>query len=74
MRKIYRSNEPTIKINRQQAIEITRKFLEQHHNVGSAKAELNQDRWIVTMGVGMSKSDTRRVEIDTSTGRILGCT
>ena len=42
--------------------------------MSSAKAVLNQDRWIVTMCVGMSESDTRRVEIDANTGRILGCT
>lgn len=74
MRKIHRSNESAIKINKQQAIEITRKFLEQHHNVSSARAVLKQDRWIVTMCVGMSKNDTRHVQIDASTGRILGYT
>ncbi len=71
---MYRSKESTVKINRQQAIEITRKFLEQHHNVSGAKAVLKQDRWVVTMCIGISKSNTRRVEIDANTGRILGYT
>ncbi len=74
LKKIYRNSESTVKINRQQAIEITRKFLEQHHNVSSAKAILKQDIWIVTMCIGMSQSDTRSVQIDASTGRILGYT
>ena len=74
LKKIYSNNESTVKINRQQAIEITRKFLEQHHNVSSAKAVLKKDVWIVTMCVGMSQSDTRNVQIDASTGRILGHT
>jgi len=72
LKKIYDNSESTVKINKQQAIEITRKFLEQHHNVSSAKAILKQDRWIVTMRVGLSTSDTRSVQIDASTGRILG--
>lgn len=74
LKKIYGNNESTVKINRQQAIEITRKFLEQHHNVSSAKAVLKQDVWIVTMCIGMSQTDTRSVQIDASTGRILGYT
>jgi len=74
LKKTYHNNETAVKISRQQAIEITRKFLEQHHNVSSAKAILKQDRWIVTMRVGLSTSDTRSVQIDASTGRILGYT
>ena len=53
---IYHINEPATKINKHQAIEITRKFLEQHHNVSSANAILKKNKWFVTMCVGMSKS------------------
>jgi hypothetical protein len=74
LREIRSSNEPAVKISRQQAVEITRKFLEQHHNVSNAKTVWKQDRWVVTMCVGISKSDIRHVEIDAVTGRILGYT
>lgn len=71
MKKIHRLDESTAKITRQQAIEITRKFLEQHHSVSSANAVLREGKWVVTMCVGMSKSDTRQVRIDANTGKIL---
>ncbi|CUR52281.1 protein of unknown function [Nitrosotalea devaniterrae] len=67
-------NESPVKITKYQAIEITKKFLEQHHNVSGADAVLKGDEWFVTMCVGMSENNTRQVRIDTNTGKILGCT
>jgi uncharacterized membrane protein YkoI len=74
VRIVHRLNESAEKITRQQAIEITKKFLEQHHSVSSASAVLREGKWFVTMCVGMSKSDTRQVRIDASTGKILDYT
>lgn len=71
---IHHIDESTEKINMYQAIEITKKFLEQHHNVSSAKAIFDKNKWFVTMCVGMSKSNTRQVQIDAVTGKILGYT
>jgi uncharacterized membrane protein YkoI len=66
--------DESAKITRQQAIEIARKFLEQHHSVSGAIAVLREEKWFVTMCVGMSKSDTRQVRIDANTGKILDYT
>lgn len=74
MRSIHRLDESAAKITRQQAIEITKKFLEQHHSVSGASADLREGKWFVTMCVGMSKSDTRQVRIDANTGKILDYT
>ncbi len=71
---MHHINKSTEKISMHQAIEIAKKFLEQHHNVSSAKAIFDKDKWFVTMCVGMSKNDTRQVQIDAVTGKILGCT
>lgn len=71
MKEIHRLDESTAKITRQQAIEITKKFLEQHHSISNASADLREGRWFVTMCIGMSKSDTRQVRIDANTGKIL---
>lgn len=71
MKEIHRLDESTAKITRQQAIEITKKFLEQHHSVSNASAALREGKWFVTMCIGMSKSDTRQVRIDANTGKIL---
>lgn len=74
MRSIHRLDESDAKITRQQAINITKKFLEQHHSVSEASAILREGKWFVTMCVGMSKSDTKQVRIDANTGKILDYT
>jgi uncharacterized membrane protein YkoI len=71
---IYHLNESSTKINKDQAIDITKRFLEQHHNVSGASAVLRKEKWFVTMYVSMSNNDTRQVRIDANTGRILDYT
>ena len=73
-RPIHHLNESPVKIDKRHAIEIATKFLEQHHSIGAATAVLKGVEWFVTMSVGMSKNDTRKVRIDANTGKILGYT
>ncbi len=71
---IHRLNESTTKISKDKAIEITKRFLEQHHSVSGASAVLRGKEWFVTMCIGMSNNDTRQVRIDANTGKILDYT
>ncbi|HEX5457177.1 MAG TPA: hypothetical protein VFX64_02195 [Candidatus Nitrosotalea sp.] len=71
---MHRLSESPVKIDKRHAIEITAKFLEQHHSIGAATAVLKGTEWFVTMSVGMSKNDIREVRIDANTGKILGYT
>lgn len=73
-KSIHHLNESPVKIDKRHAIDITTKFLEQHHSTGAATAVLKGTEWFVTMRVGISKNDIRKVRIDANTGKILGYT
>jgi hypothetical protein len=56
------------------AIETSRKFLEQYHSLVIYKsAYLDNKKWMVSMEVGWAKEDIIEVAIDVETGKILGC-
>lgn len=74
VKTLHRLNESPVKINEYQAIEIAKRFLEQHHSVSGAKAVLNGKEWIITTSIGISKNNVRIVRIDAKTGKILDYT
>jgi uncharacterized membrane protein YkoI len=59
------------KIDYHRSMEIARKFLEQHHSILNINAVLENEVWLVTAIVGLSKNDVKKVRIDANTGKIL---
>jgi len=60
------------KIDSSRAQELARILLSQYHSVIDTKAVLESDVWIVTVFIGFSDTQTKRVKIDANSGRILG--
>jgi len=61
-------------IDEEKAKELTRRFLGQHHTVVDTKAVLDNQIWQVTAYLGFSNTQTRVVQIDADSGKILGYT
>jgi uncharacterized membrane protein YkoI len=62
-----------LQIDVMKAKEIATRFIEQHHSIIIAHANLHDDRWLVTMQIGFLPQQVKKVEIDAKNGRILGC-
>ena len=60
------------KVDSSKAQELARRFLGQYHSVIDTKAVLEDGVWVVTAYLGFSNTQTKRVRIDTDSGRILG--
>lgn len=61
----------TVRIDKEMAIEVARRFLSQHFSVHSVDAILEEEMWIVTAQIEMfNRSMSEKVRIDSNTGRI----
>ena len=60
------------RIDSYRATEIARKFFEQYHTGVEVKnLELNDNVWLITVGVGFLFEQIRKIEIDAHTGKII---
>ncbi len=63
-----------IDADKQIAIKIAARFLEQHHSVTAYHASFQGDYWLVTARVGLFPEQIRKVRIDAKNGKIIDYT
>lgn len=66
------SRKMMTRIDSHQAADIARRFFERYHSGVEIKdIELNDEIWLVTVGVGFLFENVKKIEIDANTGVIL---
>ena len=64
-----------ISVDAKGAIELAKKFLEDYHNSFSlVSTTLEEDVWTVVCDVGFLNEEIKEVQVDASSGQILGFT